>query len=105
MQHFKKRGGHLIFYVLFSFPFIFTWLELFWSKYPSDTYFKKPLPPPLDFPDDTLSPDTFNYNLSKTIEYKLMDENGCYKEFPFEIVNGKKVFNKFVGLNQPRDLL
>ena len=105
MQHYKKRGGHLIWYVASAFPIIFTWLELFYSKFPSDTHFKKPLPPPLDFPDTTLSPDTEYYNESKTLTFKLMYENGSVNEFPFEIVDGQKVFKKFVGLNQPRPFI
>jgi hypothetical protein len=105
MQHYKRRGGHLIWYFVFCIPFIYTWLELFWSKFPSDTFFKKPLPPPLDFPDTTLSPDTEKYNLSKTIDYKLLYENGSLNEFPFEIIDGKKVYKRFVGLNQPKPLL
>lgn len=72
---------------------------------PSDTFFKKPLPPPLNFPDEDISPDTEYYNESKTLEYKLMYENGSVNEFPFEIINGKKVYKRFVGLNQPGILL
>ncbi len=84
---------------------IYTWLELFWSKFPSDTFFKKPLPPPLDFPDDTMSPDTRSYEFTKTLEYKLFYESGAIKKFPFEIVDGKKVYHRFVGLNPPGIML
>ncbi len=105
MQHYKRRGGELIWYVAFAFPFIYTWLECFWSKFPSDTFFKKPLPPPLDFPDTNLSPDTESYEESKTLRYKLMYENGSVDKFPFEIVDGKKVYNRFIGVNKPGVLL
>lgn len=105
MQHYKRRGGHLIWYLAAAFPIIFTWLELFWSKFPSDTFFRKPLPPPLNFPDTNLSPDTEYYDESKTLVFKLMYENGSINEFPFEIVDGKKVYKRFVGLNPPGILL
>lgn len=34
-----------------------------------------------------------------------MYENGSLNEFPFEIVDGKKVYKRFVGLNPPGTLL
>jgi hypothetical protein len=34
-----------------------------------------------------------------------MYENGSVDEFPFEIVNGTKVFNRCVGVNKPGVLL
>lgn len=30
-----------------------------------------------------------------------MYENGSIDEFPFEIEDGKKVYKRFVGVNQP----
>lgn len=59
----------------------------------------------MDFPDENLAPDTLKYNQSKTLEYKLLYENGSLNEFPFDIIDGKKVYKRFTGLNQPAPLL
>lgn len=34
-----------------------------------------------------------------------MYENGSVDKFPFEIVDGKKVYHRFVGLNPPGVML
>ncbi len=34
-----------------------------------------------------------------------MYENGSVNEFPFEIINGVKVYKRFVGVNQPKPFI
>ena len=60
------------------------------------------MPPPLDTPDNFVSPDTKMYKMFKEdLEYKLKIDNGDAVKPPFEIVNGKKVYDRFAGVNQP----
>lgn len=35
----------------------------------------------------------------------MMYDNGNIDEPPFKVINGKKVYNRFVGLNQPGEVI
>lgn len=58
-NHFRRRGdGMLIFLWAFGMTVFYVWSEMFYGKFPDEEYFKKPRPPPLDFPSEEVSPDT-----------------------------------------------
>ncbi len=86
---------------LASFFFLFFITEWVIQHQPDADYYRKPHPPPLDYPNKVETPDTMHFNLWKTEEFRKRIDNGQLGECPFDIVDGKKVYKKFVGLNQP----
>lgn len=64
-NHFRRRGSGILYLMWAGLGvFVYVWMELFNSKFPDENYFKKPLPPPLNFPNEELTPDT------KKLEYE-----------------------------------
>lgn len=62
-------------------------------------------PPPLDFPDEDDTPDTEYYESFHSNQGKRVFDTGRYVPLPYDIIDGKKVYKKFVGVNQPMPIL
>ena len=78
--------------------------ELVYADFPDPEHFRKPLPPPLDYPDKVFTPDSKWYKAYKeNLNYKLAMDNGDVGKPVFEIIDGKKVYNKFAGINNRDD--
>lgn len=63
-QHYIRKGSVFPSLLLLAFPAIFIVTQLFYPKMPHENFFKKPTPPPLDFPDSEISPDTLTLEKS-----------------------------------------
>lgn len=85
-NHFRRRGSGALMYlwVIGGFAF-YMWSELFNTKFPDENYFKKPRPPPLDFPNEEISPDTKKLEDEKTRDFQLAWENGSIDRMPYTI--------------------
>ena len=105
-NHFRRRGDGLIIFIwAFVMTFLYIWSEMFYTKFPDEEFYKKPLPPPLDYPNEDATPDTDRLEFQKTLEWKYLYENGSLDPLPFKIIDGKKVFSKYSGLNQPMEFI
>lgn len=105
-NHFRRRGSGILVFIWAGVMVAgYVWTELFNSKFPDENYFKKPRPPPLDFPDEDLSPDTKFLEREKDPDFQLLWENGSLDKMPYKIVDGKKIYSKFAGVNQPMEFI
>lgn len=105
-NHFRRRGSGFLFFLWAGIgTCVYVWMEMFNSKFPDENFFKKPLPPPLDFPNEELTPDTKMLERENTLEFKMAWENGSVDKMPYKIINGKKVYSRFAGLNQPMEFI
>lgn len=59
------------------------------------------MPPTLDYPDTLDTPDTELYQGFHSRDGRLMRDTGFYTDLPFDIVDGKKIYKRFAGVNQP----
>ena len=84
-----------------SIPFWFTYYELFYQEWPDDDNWRYQRPPPLNYPDDGETPDTELYNLFSSESYRDLYDSGTVHAPFFEIKDGKKVYTKWAGVNDP----
>ena len=99
-QHYKKDGImwlHLLVVMLYP---IYWWYEYMWNKVPDQEYWKRPMPPPLEYNDEM--PDVARWmHVANSNHGKMLVDEGALKPIEFDIINGKKVFKKYIQLNQP----
>ena len=62
------------------------------------------VPPPLDFPDTDDTDDTETYQDYFGPEGRYLVDTGIIGELWYDIVDGKKVYRRFAGVNQPLPL-
>lgn len=105
LQHFKKQGPLAVWLVVGNLFIIYMWWEYIYQHYPDDENFRKPLPPPLDHPNPSTTPDTRQWNFSKTETYRYLVDSGHVKPISFRIENGKKIYNRFAGVNKPMEFI
>lgn len=60
--------------------------------------------PPLDFPDTDDTDDTLTYNDYKSKEGRYYLDTGIIRDIWYDIKDGKKVYRRFAGVNQPLPL-
>ena len=101
LQHFKKQGPLAIWLVLGNLFILYMGVEYLFQHYTDDENFRKPLPPPMDYPNPATTPDTKLWNFSKTETYRQLVDSGHVTPIAFKIENGKKVYNRFAGVNKP----
>ena len=58
-------------------------------------------PPPLDFPDEDDTPDTEIYETYNSADGRRLVDSGRHAPIWYDIVDGKKVYKKYAGVNQP----
>lgn len=73
------------------------------NKCPDEEHFRKPLPPPLDYPSPVDTPDTAMYKRWHSKEGRQNYDTGLFTDIGYDIVGGKKVYKKFAGVNQPME--
>jgi len=103
LQHFKKQGPFFIWIVVANAFWLYMALEFLYQHAFDDEVFKKPLPPPLDTPNPATTPDTKQWNFSKTDTYRYLVDAGHIRPIQFEIKDGKKVYSKWAGVNKPME--
>lgn len=104
LQHFKKQGALTVWAGVGVLFIAYMWWEFIYQHFTDDETFRKPLPPPLDFPNPSTTPDTKYWQFSKTPEYRFLYDAGVIPRVPLKIENGKKVYDRFAGVNQPMEL-
>lgn len=72
---------------------------------PDEVWFRKPLPPPLDYPDPYSVPDTTKIEYTKTDTFKHFYDAGVVEYPQYTIKDGKKVYDKLAGLNKPAEFI
>ena len=105
MQHYKKLGPIWIWAAVSMTFFFFFWVDFVYNHFPDELWHRKPRPPPLDFPDPISTPDTYQLQTAQTNEFKYAVDAGIFEKPPFKIVDGKKVYDRFAGVNQPMDVI
>ena len=105
LQHFKKQGPLFIWIALANAFWLYFGLEFLYQHYTDDEYFRKPRPPPLDHPNDTTTPDSKLIAFKKTPEYRYALDSGQIKPIQVSLVDGKKVIDKWAGVNQPMEFI
>ena len=105
LQHFKRQGPISVWFILVQMSWIYYAINFLYQHYTDAEYFKKPRPPPLDHPNDTTTPDTSSVKAKKTKEYRYLLDSGHLSPIRVDIVDGKKVFDKWAGVNQPMEFI
>ena len=103
-QHFRKASGSWFWILMLSAPLWFTYMEIFHQFMPDDDNYKFQRPPPLNYPDDTETPDTEVLELFESKAHKLLYDAGVTNPPFFEVKDGKKVYSKWSGVNQPLEI-
>jgi hypothetical protein len=75
---------------------------LFFQYWPDADNWRYQRPPPLNFPDDAETPDTEYHRMFKSEPHKDFYDAGIVNAPFFDIIDGKKVYTKWAGVNQPR---
>ena len=105
LQHYKKLGTIWIWAVVGFTFFLSVFVEYLYNHYPDVEFFRKPLPPPMDYPDPFTTPDTMQLTQSSQLNWKYKRDAGVYKDIQFEVIDGKKRYKRFAGVNQPMDFV
>jgi len=98
-QHFKKKGFIWPFALVGLLPFIYFMNEYFNQGLPDRDHWKRPLPPPTNHPDEEDTPDTKLYEVMNTYTGRTLMDSGMFVELNYDMVDGKKVFKRFSGVN------
>lgn len=77
-----------------EFVFMHTWDEDYW---------KKPVAPPLDYPDKDDTDDTDTYQEMESRNGRQLVDSGIVGGLWYDIVDGKKIYRKFAGVNPPME--
>ena len=100
-QHYKKLGTIWVWAFVSGTFFYSFFIEYLYNHYPYVEFFRKPLPPPWDHPDPFTTPDS-NFAKLKTLNaYKYAVDSDLVADPDVKLVDGKKVYGRFVGVNQP----
>jgi len=100
-QHFKKQGPIIIWLGVGVLFYIYMFVEYLYQHYPDDEAFRKPLPPPLDFPNPSTTPDTKMWKFSQTDTYRYLVDSDHVRPISWKIVDGDKIYDRFAGVNKP----
>lgn len=82
-------------------PLWFIGNELFFQLWPDIDNWRFQRPPPLNFPDDDETPDNVYLKMFKSTAHQDLYDAGVVSEPFFTVVDGKKVYTKWSGVNQP----
>jgi hypothetical protein len=77
--------------------------EFVYNHYPDEDYWKKPLGPPLDFPDTDDTSDTASYQDYHSKIGRQFVDSGLVNDIWYDIVDGKKVYKPLAGVNEPME--
>jgi hypothetical protein len=77
--------------------------ELFFQYWPDADNWRYQRPPPLNFPDDSETPDSDYLKMFKSKPHMDLYDAGVTNPPFFSVVDGKKVYTKWAGVNDPRD--
>eukprot|EP01017_Pseudomicrothorax_dubius_P024192 TRINITY_DN2574_c0_g1_i1.p1 TRINITY_DN2574_c0_g1~~TRINITY_DN2574_c0_g1_i1.p1 ORF type:complete len:258 (+),score=64.90 TRINITY_DN2574_c0_g1_i1:122-895(+) len=103
MQHFRKKGPLWGWMIIANFFVIYFWLEFIYQHYPDEVHYRVARPPPLDYPDTEDTDDTETYQDYLSKEGREFVQTGLVGDLWYDIVNGKKVYRRFAGANQPME--
>lgn len=103
MQHYRKKGPIWGYFILGCLPIIYFFSDFIYQNANDEDSWRISRPPPLNYPDidDTDDTDTYQDYHSRT--GRLMKDTGLVGDLWFDIVDGKKVYRRFSGVNQPMD--
>jgi hypothetical protein len=73
------------------------------QKFPDEYHWRLQRPPPFEYPDPEDTPDGRDLKLFQSSEYKYLQEAGLLGDPFFTVQNGKKIYTKESGVNQPMD--
>ena len=104
-QHFRKKGPFWIWLIAGTTPLWFFASELFLQYWPEDDNWRYQRPPPLNYPDDLETPDTDYHMMFSSVPHRNLYDAGVVNAPFFDIKDGKKVYTKWAGVNDPRDPL
>ena len=101
-QHFRKKGPAWIWILAGTAPLWFFGNELFFQYWPDEDNWRYQRPPPLNYPDETETPDNEYLDMFKSGPHRDYYDAGIVNAPFFEVIDGKKVYSKWAGVNQPR---
>lgn len=101
-QHFRKQGPYWMWWIAGMMPILFFGNELFFQYWPDAENWRYQRPPPLDYPNPSDTPDTEVHKVFQSDAFKDMHDAGVTVPPFFDIIDGKKVYTKWAGVNQPR---
>lgn len=76
--------------------------DLYLQYWPDADNWRYQRPPPYNYPDDAQTPDDEYLQMFKSKGHRLLYDSGVVNPPFFEIIDGKKVYSKWAGVNQPR---
>lgn len=103
VQHFRKKATILPWLFCGILPTFYFCSEFLYQHYPDEEHWRLQRPPPLDYPDAQDTNNTVNYKNYHSKEGRRMLDMGLIVPLHFDIVDGKKVYRRFAGVNQPMD--
>jgi hypothetical protein len=75
-QHFRKQGPLWMWIIMCSSPLWFLFNEFYGQTWPNAYIWRYQRPPPFDYPDDMETPDSVNYPVLKSKEYRQLYDSG-----------------------------
>jgi len=103
MQHFRKKGPLTGWIICAMLPLIYFHIEFLYNHYPDEDHWRIPRPPPLEYPDPEDTDDVLTVNDYNTKIGKYLRDTGIIDDIWYDIVDGKKVYKRFAGVNQPME--
>ena len=100
-QHFRKKGPLWMWLIVGTCPLWFFANELFLQYWGEEDNFKYQRPPPLNYPNDSDTPDDKLLAMFKSVPHMNLYDAGVVNAPFFEVIDGKKVYTKWSGVNQP----
>lgn len=104
-QHFRKQGPIWMNILIGLMPLLYFGNELFYQFWPDVDNWRYQRPPPLNYPNDAETNDSELYKLFQTEVFKDGVDAGIVQPQWFHIVDGKKVYTKWAGVNEPREAI
>ncbi|KRX05138.1 hypothetical protein PPERSA_06772 [Pseudocohnilembus persalinus] len=101
MQHFRKKGPISQWIILGFLPLIYFYLDFMYQHAPDEDYWRCPMPPPLNYPDPEDTDDTLTMQDYESRYGHYLVDSGIVDPIWYDIVDGKKVYKRFAGVNQP----
>ena len=100
-QHFLRGTPFRWSIVLFIIPFWFFFLEIMYSRQPDHVHYRKPHPYFFGHPEENHFDEFEMEMLEKPHIMQYYIDTGMHTEPKYKIVDGKLVFDRFAGVNQP----
>lgn len=102
-QHFRKKGPIWAYFILAMWPAIYFFSDFIMQNKQDEDEWRISRPPPLNYPDTDDTDDTDTYDDYHVKEGVYARDSGLVGDLWFDVVEGKKVYKRFAGVNQPMD--